>query len=536
MLNTIDIIYYNGKISTLDDADTFYEAVGVTGGKVAFLGTTEDALNLKAEVKIDLKGRLLLPGFVDSHLHMLHYAFVENSVKLFDCRSVSDMLSAAGKRLSQRQQRPLNWLFCRGWNEELFDDPEYPNKDQLDELADDIPIIMVRVCGHTAVCNTCGLEKLKQIREYPEIRRDVNEETGVLKENAVQFFYSILDAPPQEEVEYLIKYSIRDLNRAGITAIQSDDLASLPGKNWRRIMKAYQALDEKNELNLRVYEQCLFERFEDLKTFISEGYRTGDGGRYYTIGPVKLLQDGSLGARTAALQEPYEGDSSNRGLIIYSQDELNEIVSFCDKHHMQIAVHCIGDRAMDMVIQAVKNSPYRKENPKDRHGIVHAQITNQKILEDMAKEHILAYIQPVFIDLDMDVVESRIGRNRMDKVYAWQSMLDLGIRTMGGSDAPVVSFNILENIYFAVTRKNINGQPAEGWLPEEKLSLGEALRLFTKYAAYGSYTENENGTVELGKNADFVVLSEDIYKSQPEHIKDIQVDMTIVAGKTVYER
>ena len=124
----------------------------------------------------------------------------------------------------------------------------------------------------------------------------------------------------------------------------------------------------------------------------------------------------------------------------------------------------------------------------------------------------------------------------MDKVYAWQSMLDLGIRTMGGSDAPVVSFNILENIYFAVTRKNINGQPAEGWLPEEKLSLGEALRLFTKYAAYGSYTENENGTVELGKNADFVVLSEDIYKSQPEHIKDIQVDMTIVAGKTVYER
>lgn len=532
----MDRIFYNGTISTLDDADSFYEAVGVKDGKIAFLGTTEEAMTMDAAEKTDLKGRLLLPGFVDSHLHMLHYAFVENSVKLFDCRSIEDMLTAAKNRLAQRTERPLNWLFCRGWNEERFDEPAYPHKSQLDALANDIPIIMVRVCGHTAVVNTCGLERLKQIKEYPEIARDVNEETGVLRENAVQFFYSILDAPPKEEVEHLIQSSITDLNKAGITGIQSDDLASLPGKNWRRIMKAYQDLDARDEMNLRIYEQCLFERFEDLKVFIEEGYRTGQQGKFYTIGPVKLLQDGSLGARTAAMLEPYEGSEDNLGVIIYEQDELNEIVSFCDQHQMQIAVHCIGDRAMDMVIDAIAASPYRKDNTKDRHAIVHAQITNQKILEKMATHNILAHIQPVFIDLDMDVVESRIGAQRMDKIYAWKSMLDMGIHAAGGSDAPIVSFDILENIYFAVTRKNISGQPEQGWLPEEKLSVKEAVRLFTKYPAYTSYSEDVNGTIEIGKHADFVVLEEDIYQVEPEHIKDIKVDMTILAGKTVYHR
>lgn len=532
----MDRIFYNGKISTLDESDSFCEAVGIENGKIVFVGSDKEAAELEAKERVDLKGRLLLPGFVDSHLHMLHYAFVANSVKLFDCKSVEDTYAAAKARLDLREERPLNWLFCRGWNEEHFDRPVYPTRAELDALADDIPIIMVRVCGHMAVTNTCGLEKLKKIKEYPEIERDVNEETGLLKENAVQFYYSVLDAPPAEEIEYLIKYSIADLNKAGITGIQSDDLASLPGKDWRRIMNAYKSLDAKGEMNLRIYEQCLFERFEDLKTFVGEGYRTGDCGRFFTVGPVKLLHDGALGARTAALNEPYEGSEDNYGINIYPQEELDEIVRFCDENHMQIAVHCIGDRAMDMVLEAIEKSPSRADNPKNRHGIVHCQITNRRILERMAKDNVLAYIQPVFVDLDMDIVEDRIGKERMDGVYAWKSMLDLGIRTMGGSDAPVVSFDILENIYFAVTRKNTSGRPEGGWIPEERLSVAEAVRLFTKYPAYGSYSEGVNGTVEPGKNADFVVLSEDIYSADPDRIKDIKVDMTILAGKTVYER
>ncbi len=532
----MDTLFYNGIISTLDSQDTMAEAIGITDGKISFVGSNQEAAALSSEERIDLAGKMMLPGFVDSHLHMLHYAFVENSVKLFDCRSVKDVLDAAAQRLAVRKEKPLSWLFGRGWNEELFDEAKYPDKKQLDALADDIPILLVRVCGHTAVCNSCGLEKLKQIKQYPEICRDVDEAHGILKENAVQFFYSVLDAPSQEEIEDLIKFGISKLNEVGVTAIQSDDLASLPGKNWRRIMSAFKALDSRGEMNLRIYEQCLFERFEDLKGFLKEGYRTGQRGNFFTVGPVKLLQDGSLGARTAALSQPYEGDPANTGLIIYEQEELNEIVACCDKHQMQIAVHCIGDRAMDMVIKAIESSPYRKDNPKDRHGIVHAQITNQKVLDDMKKNHIIAYIQPVFLDLDMDIVESRIGSQRMDKVYAWKSMLDMGIPISGGSDAPVVSFDVLENIYFAVTRKNISGQPEKGWLPEEAMSVHEAVRLFTKNAAYSSYSEKVSGTIEVGKYADLVVLNQNIYDIPPEKIKDAQVEMTVLNGKVIYQK
>ncbi len=183
---------------------------------------------------------------------------------------------------------------------------------------------------------------------------------------------------------------------------------------------------------------------------------------------------------------------------------------------------------MDMVIRAIARSPYRKDNPKDRHGIVHAQITNEKILNAMKGNKVIAYIQPVFIDLDMDVVESRIGSKRMDKVYAWKTMLDMGIPAAGGSDAPVVRFDIMENIYFAVTRKNIHGQPAEGWLPQEAMTVREAVRLFTKDAAYASYTEDVNGTIEIGKYADLAVLSQNLYEISPDAIKDVQVEMTIV--------
>ena len=174
--------------------------------------------------------------------------------------------------------------------------------------------------------------------------------------------------------------------------------------------------------------------------------------------------------------------------------------------------------------------------PKNRHGIVHCQITNQRILEAMKQQDILAYIQPVFIDLDMNTVEPAIGSERMDKIYAWKSMLDLGIHTSGGSDATVARFDVMENIYFAVTRRNIQGQPEEGWIPSEKMSVDEAVKLFTKNAAYASYTEDENGTIEIGKNADFVVLERDIYQIDPEEIKTTKVDLTILGGKPVYER
>ena len=321
----MDTIFFNGCIRTLDDSEKVAEAVGIENGRIVFVGTDKEAEAFSCKKRIDLKGRLMLPGFVDTHMHMLHYAFVERSVKLFDCTSVEEMLAAAKKRLEESKGQKLTWLYCRGWNEEHFDKPRYPHKDELDALSTEIPIIMVRVCGHVAVCNSCGLELLKKIPEFPEIAKEVDLDTGLLKENAVQFYSSVLEAPSQEEVEGYIKYSAKKLNECGFTGVQSDDLASLPGKNWRRIMASYKALDARGELSIRHYEQCLFERAEDAKAFIEEGYRTGQRGDHFTVGPMKLIQDGSLGARTAAMNEPYEDSPGNTGIITFSQEELDDL-------------------------------------------------------------------------------------------------------------------------------------------------------------------------------------------------------------------
>ncbi|MBR5315804.1 MAG: amidohydrolase family protein, partial [Firmicutes bacterium] len=213
----MDKIFYNGIIRTLDDNDFVAEAVGVKDGKIAFVGTNEEALNLGCEDKVDLQGRLLLPGFVDSHMHMLHYAFVQKSVKLFDCKSVEDCLNLAKDRLEENREKPLTWLFCRGWNHENFDVPRYPHKDELDALSTEIPIIMVRVCGHVAVINSCGMELLKKIPQFNEIEQDVDLETGLIKENAVQFYYSVLEAPSQREVEDFILHGIEKMNEGGFT-------------------------------------------------------------------------------------------------------------------------------------------------------------------------------------------------------------------------------------------------------------------------------------------------------------------------------
>lgn len=532
----MDKIFYNGIIKTLDNKDSIFQAVGIKNGKIVFIGTNEEAEKLNSKDRIDLCNKLMLPGFVDSHMHMINYAFVENSVKLFECKSVEEILKKASDRLINHRYKDIKWMYCRGWNEDNFFINRYPTKEEIDSISRDIPIIMVRVCGHIGVVNSVGLEKLKNLPEFEEIKNEVDFNTGLIKENAVQFFYSTLDKPSQKEVEGYIDLAMQRLNQKGITGIQSDDFSSLPGKDWQLILNSFNSMQLKDKMTVRVYEQCLFERIDDFKDFIDRGYRSGQKGEYFTIGTLKVLQDGSLGAKTAALCEPYEGEKDNIGIVTFNQEELDGLVDLASKYKFQIAVHCIGDRAMEMVISALSKAQEKYNLHNMRNGIVHAQITNEKILKQMKENNIIAYIQPVFVDLDMDVVESRIGFKRMNKVYAWKSMIDMGILAVGGSDAPVVSFDVLENIYFAVTRKNINLQPKEGWIPEEKLDVEEAVKLFTKYPSYSSFTEDTNGTIEVGKKADLVVLDDNIYKIDCDKIKDVKINYTIVNGNIVYNR
>ena len=280
----------------------------------------------------------------------------------------------------------------------------------------------------------------------------------------------------------------------------------------------------------------MFFIYENFEEFIAKGYRTGQGGEYFKIGPLKVISDGSLGARTAYMNEPYTDDPETRGIQILDENQLRKFFKKAKENNMQIAVHGIGDGAVEIAADILNEVNRDNLSNPMRDGIVHAQITNKRIIDKMVKGNITAYIQPVFIDTDMEIAEERLGKERTFSSYAWKTMLDRGLHISGGSDAPVVSFNILENIYFAVTGKNIKGFPEGGWMPSQKLTVDEAVRLFTINAAYQSFEEKTKGTLEIGKYADMVGLEKNIYDIPEDEIKDVKVSFTMVNGRIVYQK
>ncbi|MBO4880912.1 MAG: amidohydrolase [Firmicutes bacterium] len=531
----MDKLFYNGKIVTMDGV-SIVQAVGVDQDRIVFTGSDEEAANLNADERIDLQGALMLPGFNEGHMHTATYSFVNSNVTMFHCRSVADCLDTLRQYYQTHPDR--TWIYGRGWNDQNFDgEKRYPTRQELDEIAPDIPVMAVRACGHAAVCNTVAIQKIAARPEAAEMLADrIHLDSGVVNEAAVKLFYKVIDEPSFEDVENMLEFGLKRLSEEGITTCQSDDLLGIPGAGWRKVMQAYRNLDKAGRMPVRIWEQCLFLDYESFSEFVAEGYRTKQGGGMFRIGPLKLLLDGSLGAKTAAITDPYPGEPGNRGLLLFTQEQMDALFLKAQENDISVAVHCIGDRAMETVLNAVEYAQAKCPKSDIRHGIVHAQITTPAILERMAKDHVIGYIQPVFVGTDMDVCEARIGHERAKDTYAWKTMQDLGILTVGGSDAPVERFDVLENIYFAVTRQKLDGTPAGGWLPEQKLSVYDAVKLFTVNAAKSCFMENELGQIREGFLADLVVLSEDIFTIDPDRIKDVCVTRTVSCGKTVFRK
>lgn len=275
-------------------------------------------------------------------------------------------------------------------------------------------------------------------------------------------------------------------------------------------------------------------QIERLKQFLSLGYKTGQGDEYFKIGPLKLLTDGSLGARTAYLCNPYADDPSTKGISVFTQDELNELVITAHNGGMQIATHAIGDGAMYMCFEAFKKA--QEQNPKEdpRFGIIHLQITDEVLLEKFKEQNVIAYAEPICLNNDLHMIEDRVGKERSKTTYNYRYLADNGVHVAISSDCPVDSLNPMKNIYVAVTRKDYEGYPEDGWLPEQRLTIDQALYGFTMGSAYASFEENVKGSIEPGKYADMVIISEDIYAINPDDIQNIKVEMTIVGGKVVF--
>ena len=538
----MDTIFYNGKVYTMEPGWDPQSAVAVQGGIIQRVGSDREILALKTEQTqlIDLQGKTMLPGFTDSHMHLLSYGYSLEKVNFYSARCIGDLVTLAKDFLAGRPY--LTWLQGRGWNQEYWPENRFPTRYDLDRISTDIPMSFTRACGHIIVVNSKALEVMGITKDTPQPfggQFDVDENgepLGIFREAARDFVYDTLPDLTVEDIKRMLKNGMDGLVKAGITEVQTDDFEALPAGQYQKVLDAYHGLENEDALKVRIFEQCLLASQPLLEQFLAEGHYAGEGSPMFRIGPLKLMADGSLGGRTAYLARPYADDPSTEGIPVFTQEQLDRLILTAQQGGMMAAVHCIGCGAAEMTMKAIEKAQLACPKPDVRHAIVHCQITDAPLLEQFAKLNVLAHIQPAFIDDDIPIVEARVGRDLTQTSYNWKTLQDSGVHIAGGSDSPVIDFSVMNGIYCAVTRQRLNGEPAGGWLPEQKLTVEETVRAYTAGGAYASYDERVRGTIRNGKYADLVVLDRDIFSVGPEEIKDIKVDMTVLNGRIVYKK
>ncbi len=499
------------------------EALAVCGGRILKIGTNEEIRSLvgpKTRV-IDLKGKTVLPGLIDAHVHLSGYGLALSQLDLRGTRSIEELKKAVKeKALSLRKGE---WILGRGWDQELFKEKRYPTRWDLDEVSPENPVFLRRVCGHIAVVNSKALEIASITKETEDpprgkIDRDERgEPTGILREWAMDLVYEKIPPPNLEQLKEALERAIKEAVKRGLTTIHFICSDRFPDE-----LRALQLLRKEGKLLLRIYLVPPYEFLEKLEEI---GILSGFGDSMLKIGGIKILEDGSLGGRTAALEEPYADMPEKKGMLIYTPEQLKEMVLKIHKAGFQAAIHAIGDRAIKVTLDAIENAV--KYEPRDhRHRIEHASVVSPEIIERMKEVNVVAVCQPHFIFTDF-WAKDRVGPDRARWVYALKSLKE-NVVVAGSSDCPVEPIDPLKGIWAAVTRP---------FLPEnEKLTVEEAIDIYTRGGAYASFEEDEKGTIEEGKLADLVVLSEDPTKIDSEKIKEIAVDIVVVEGKIVYER
>jgi predicted amidohydrolase YtcJ len=400
--------------------------------------------------------------------------------------------------------------------------------------------MLTRVCGHVAVLNTAGLNAAGVTRdthvEGGVVELDEQgDPTGLVAEGAVAYVHSRIPGLRNEDMLRLLEKYGPQAASFGLTQLNTDDIRAF-GFDFRRAIGFYTAAERDGKLPFRVRQQFLLPRRELLLDFLSEGWRTGDGTPLYQIGPLKLLCDGSLGGRTALLRADYADMPDmpkNRGVALYEQEELNGLVALAHSSAMQVAVHAIGDGAFEMCLDAFEAAQTACPGAA-RHQIVHAQIAGDRQLDRMKALRLGALIQPSFVPSDREMAISRLGGERAGGSYRWKTMLKKGIPLAAGSDAPIESLRPLYGVHAAVTRQDQAGEPENGWTPEEKLSVAEALSLYSWANAWQGGNERRRGEIAPGRDADLVVLEQDPFLVPAADIWKIGVAMTLCGGRTTY--
>lgn len=526
-------LWFNGSVYTMNREMQHYEAIGVENEQIVFVGCDKEALQEEWDEKTNLMGNMLLPGFNDTHMHLLNYALFQKDVSLFGTKSIQEVISLCLERIEINQP---NYLLGIGWDQENLLEKRMPTKEDMNRISTEIPVCIIRSCFHIAVCNTVMLDKIrKTVPKEDNALQFVDFENGILREDAMRLYRKVIPDVKNSDIREMMLKAQRDLNAAGITCVHSDDLKVIPGVDPVQLIRIIKKMDDDGELTVRIYEQCLVDD-EELREIVQirDDINNSNNENLFRIGPRKILQDGSLGAQSAELIDGYSDSKDNKGIAIHTEEELYHLIKEAHVKRMDVAVHTIGDLALTKLCDAIEKILNEDPWEEHRHAAVHAQITTPKLLSRMKELGIQALVQPIFIEGDMEVIEERVGFEHAKTCYNWKSMIDEGIYISGGSDCPVEPFDILDNMRSAITRQNREGTMV--YLPEQALSIEEAIRLFTSSAAWASRDEDCRGMLEIGKIADLVVLDKNLFEIPPQQFSSVNILETVLDGKTVYRK
>ncbi len=504
-------------------------AVAVAGGRIVAVGPDREILRLAGPrtERIALGGRLVVPGFMDNHTHFIDGGFELASVQLRDAATPEEFARRIG---AFARAHPGTWITGGQWDHELWGG-ELPRRAWIDSLTPDTPVFVTRLDGHMSLANSRALELAGVTREIPDppggtiVRLPDGQPAGVLKDAAQALVFRVMPEPTAAELDEALDAAVAHAVARGVTLIT--DMGSWAG------LETYRRARRDGRLLVRVYAVVPMRTWGDLTEYVR---REGRGDARLFWGGVKAFVDGSLGSTTAWFYDPYDDAPTNHGLVVTDTAVLRRDIVAADAAGLQVIVHAIGDRANDWLLDAFADA--RAANgPRDRRfRIEHAQHLRPETIRRIAADGVIPSMQPYHAIDDGRWAEKRIGPRRVTTTYAFRDLLDAQARLTFGSDWTVAPLDPLLGIYAAVTRRTIDGATPDGWVPEQKITVDEAVTAYTAANAYASYLEGVVGTIEAGKYADLVVLSDDLFTIDPVAVQRVRVDLTMVEGTIVYRR
>jgi len=525
----VTLAVVNARVWTGDTTRPWAEAFAVRGERIATVGSSAAVRKIAGNGRvIDAAGRMVVPGFIDSHVHFIDGGFGLSSVQLRDAKTPAEFIARI--KAFAATVPPGAWITGGNWDHEQWGG-ELPRHDWIDSITPNNPVWINRLDGHMSLANAAALRAAKITRASREVAggtivRDARgEPTGVLKDNATDLVNAVVPNPPAELEDRALDTAMAYVAAQGVTSV-------VHMGSWRDLA-IFERAHKTGRLKTRIYAAVPLATWEQLRDTVTA---RGLGDAWLRIGALKGFVDGSLGSHTAAMLQPFTDAPTDTGLFVNTHEHLYQWTSGADKAGLHVIVHAIGDRAIRDQLDIFER--VEKENgPRDRRfRIEHAQHIAPPDIPRFAKLGVVASMQPYHAIDDGRWAEKVIGPERAKTTYAFRSLRDAGATLAFGSDWFVAPPTPLEGLYAAVTRRTLDDRNPNGWIPEQKISLQDALRAYTRGAAYASFTEKEKGVIATGALADFAIIDRDLTKVAPETIRDARVALTVVGGQIVYEQ